>query len=509
MAKRKLKALVHSASSIALANRCHRAWWLRYREGIKPPELTWRQVSRRKAAGRPLPKGAYSKALGTEVHRLAELYLTLSKREAAKLIDWNDLPGQCLQALVPLLPPAGSVHHKDVEQAVTVEVKGVKFRGLIDVVGAALRAVVESWDHKTSRDIREYALLPHSLAVKLKQPKRSLRDDIQACMYTLAQAARTGRTAGIVRGDEILTASVAGGICRWNYTETQRSRRSLPVVQYIPTAHARRVVEGAADVAREVAAFKTIEDAVPNTLACDDYGGCWYRDEGHCSVRRKWGAIIVQSERTEKEKEGMQKIKSFKDLENDTAEANEAEEREARKAAKAASKRKPAPEPEEDDEDDSEEEEDEAPESKPAPRKSKPSKGSKRKPEPEEDDEDEDEDEDEDDSEDEAPESEPAPKPKAKSPRAAAQAAFDAAVPHDAVLAHFDRLAPNASPQAVAVLGKYRSLAQELATVLKPENLDRAVTLRRLLEARDAAVHALETEGVGTLEVPARKSKRA
>lgn len=401
----------HSPSSITLANRCDRAWWHCYRDKLRPPELTWKQVKRMKARFQPLPAGAYSKALGKEVHRLAEFYCHLPPAESAKRIDWNDLPGKCLAELVPYLPPAGSVNRRDVERRISVEVNGVRFRGFIDLIGHALRRVVESYDHKTSGDIRAYALLPDAVARRLRQPKRSLLNDLQACVYTLARARKQ-------------TPASPGGLCRWNYTETKKSRRALPVVQYVPTAHALTVVEQAAVTAKRVEGFETIDDAVPNTLACDQYGGCWYRAEGHCTVRRKWGAVFIQLEREAKEQKDMGKMLTFKKLGLDTAKANAEEEA---KAAKA-SKRKAPPPPV--DAEESEDEEDEAPpsERKPAKRLAKKAKRKARHDEITDADDD-----DAEDSDDPPPASEPSPAPKAKpkSARAAEQAKFDAAVPAD------------------------------------------------------------------------------
>jgi hypothetical protein len=413
----------HSASSIALANRCHRAWWHCYRDKLRQPELSWKRVKRMRALGQQLPSGAFGKALGKEMHRLAELYLYLPPRKAGRLIDWHDLPGQCLAEIVPHLPPAGSVARKDVERAFSVRVAGVSFRGLIDIIAEATeRAVGVVWDHKSTRDIRGYALLPHAVAVQLKQPKRSLRDDLQACLYVLAQA------------------KAPGGLCKWNYSETQRSRRALPVVQYIPRTHALAVAEKAADVARTVEGFKTIEEATPNTLACDQYGGCWYRVEGHCRAPRKWGAVFIQIEKEEAEKIAMGKPLTFNALKSATGKANAEEEAKAKVA-----KRKAPPPPVDADEDtDDEDAEDEAPESEPVPAPKRKRRAVPVAPPPVEAD---DTDADAEDDGDEYVESEPAPAPKPRatvksipikapvSARAVAQAKFDAAVGPDAHLA--------------------------------------------------------------------------
>ncbi len=465
----------HSPSSIALAERCDRAWWHRYRDGLRPPELSWPDAKAMRARGDQLPAGAYSKALGTEMHRLAEIHLTLPPRKAARLIDWNDLPGQCLAELVPHLPPAGSVPRRDVEARMSVVVRGVRFRGLIDVVGSALQRVVEVMDHKTSRDIRTYALLPHAVALRTKQPKRSLRDDLQACLYVLARAMRTRPVA-------------PGGLCRWNYSETQRTRRALPVVQFIPFAHARTVAERASYVAERVESFRKIDDATPNTLACDEYGGCWYRSEGHCRVRRKWGAVFVKLEREEKEKKAMGKPLTFKSLGVATAKVNEAEESKAKAADAKPAKRKsaPPPEPEEAEADADSEDDDEAPESEPAPAPAKRvAKKAKQRPSARVRDEAEDTD------EEEAPESTPA-----KSPRAAAQAEFNSvtAAP-DHILQYFGggAGATGAKGEAKIIATAFAELAEHLSANL-PRNPERAACLRKLLEANDCAVRAASSE---------------
>jgi hypothetical protein len=452
----------HSASSITLAERCPRAWWHRYRDGLKQPELSWAEVKRLRARGEQLPSGAFGKALGKELHRLAEFYLYLPPRKAAKRIDWNDLPGQCLAELVPHIPPAGSVPRNRVERAISVVVNGVRFRGLIDVVGEALGRCVEVWDHKTTRDIRAYAMLPHAVAVRTHQPKRSLKDDLQACLYVLARAKESRPAA-------------AGGLCRWNYTETQRSRRALPVVQYIPIAHARTVAERAAVTARTVEGFRTIEDATPNTLACDQYGGCWYRHEGHCRVKRKWGAVFIQNEREEKERIAMGKPLTFKALGTATAKANAVEEAKAPKPAKKA----PPPPPV--DEDDAEDEDlEEAPESvepppAPAPKAKRKAKVALPPVEVEEDAEDE-------------PESVPEPVA-TLTPREAFNAATAAP---DHILQFFG--ANGRKGEAKIISTAFAELAEHLSANL-PRNPERAQCLRKLLEANDCAVRAAASEG--------------
>lgn len=450
----------HSASSIALAERCPRAWWLRYREGLKPPEIPWLKAKRAKARGERLPAGAYSRALGTEMHRLAEIYLTTPPRKAARLIDWNDLPGQCLAELVPHLPPAGSVPRRRVEARMSLKVDGVSFRGLIDV----LAGLAEVWDHKTTRSIREYALLPDAVARAVGVPNRSLRDDLQACLYALYRAGAKG----------------AGALCRWNYTETDRVRRSLPVVQYIPRTHALTVANRAAATARTVEAFRTKDDATPDTSACDQYGGCWYRYAGHCTVPRKMSAVIDQAKREAAEKQNMGIFK-LKDLQAATAKANADEE--AKAAAPA--KRKPVPPPVEDVEDVAEDEDEdvaededtdeEAPEETPAPRRKRVAKATRkpRAPTP---------------SPVDAAIAQAEDAPEETAPAPTAREAFNTATSApDEILKYFKRA--GLKGEASIVSQAFGELADYLATNL-PRTPERAQCLRKMLEASDCAVRA-------------------
>lgn len=461
----------HSASSIELADRCDRAWWHRYRDGLKQPEFSWLKAKRMKARGDRMPAGAFSKALGKEMHRLGEIYLYTSpkKVQAQNLIDWHDLPGQCLAEIVPHLPPAGSVRRRDVESRFSIKVAGVRFRGLIDLLGVALERAVQVYDHKTTRDIREYALLPDVVAKRIGEPKRSLLNNLQACLYVLARTqsphARTDR-------------GVRGGLCRWNYSETQRSRRALPVVQFIPTAHALAVAKRGAETAKRVESHRTIDDATPNITACDQYGGCWYRSEGHCRVRRPLGTLIKHAEQEEKMK-AEKKPMRFKDLSGATARANAKEEAKAGKPKKAA----PPLEAEEDEEDDTDaEDEEEAPESEPAPKRM--AKATKKAAPVEED---------EDDTDEEADE-EPAPKAKAtrKSKPATERERLAAATAEpDHILQFFGAAGHKGDAKIYATA--IAELAEHLSNNL-PRNPERAFCLRLLLQASDCAVRSASSE---------------
>ncbi len=278
---------VHSASGVALALRCRRAWALRYIDGHKPADTPWAviaraeaEIKRARAAGMRPPEhpctygGQRGAALGTEVHARAERYLV----EGAEGVDWNDVPGLILQTLVELLPPAGSVPASAVEHEFSVRLASVLWRGKIDVYdpdGTATGAA-GIYDHKTTKVIAEYCLLPAAAAAELGLPARSIAADLQACIYYLY-----ARNAG-----------AADAPLRWNYAETGPTRRSLPVVQQLTYSNALAVVSAASLVARECGTYQTSAEAPANTLACSEYGGCWQRGR-HCFETRRWGRIIA------------------------------------------------------------------------------------------------------------------------------------------------------------------------------------------------------------------------
>lgn len=277
----------HSPSSLGLAgdgvlepgHGCRRAWALRYIAGLRKPEVSW--VDAEHARYGEIPPGSRSAALGTEVHRYAEWWLLGDPRiDGAGL--WETLPGKVLHSMLPHLPPRGSFTRSQIEVAWTLEVDGVRFRGKADAVRPG-----EVIDHKTTRSIVDWAKRPARVAARLGGA--SLLDDLQGALYAL-WSAWLGR-AGKPRRSRRL---------RWTYGETDRTRRSLPVVQDIPTAHARAVVGRWLPVAREIESYRTVEDAPANTLACFDYGGCWYRFAGHCTELKDYGRIALYLERQEK-----------------------------------------------------------------------------------------------------------------------------------------------------------------------------------------------------------------
>lgn len=284
-ARRRLR--YHSPSSLELAgdgallpgHGCRRAWALRYIAGLRKPEVTWADAEHARYG--ELPPGSRSAALGTEVHRYAEWWLLGDARIDSPGL-WETLPGKVLQSMLPHLPPRGSFTRAQIEVAWTMAVDGVRFTGKADAVRPG-----EVIDHKTTRSIVDWAKRSARVAAKLGGV--SLLDDLQGSLYALWSAWR-GRAGAPRRSTRL----------RWTYGETDRVRRSLPIMQDVPTAHARKVVGKWLPVAREVGTYRTVADAPANTLGCFDYGGCWYRFAGHCAEPKDYGAIALYLERQEK-----------------------------------------------------------------------------------------------------------------------------------------------------------------------------------------------------------------
>jgi hypothetical protein len=324
---------VHSPSSISLAKQCRHAWALCYIDKIRKPEVTWEQCLAHDAwkAAEPPPfpmraRGAWLEAepfkpeggqrgaaLGGRVHLYAQWHMCGADKADAnaygprRWIDWESLPGQVLQAMLPHLPQAGSVDRSCVEVDQRVTVDGVLFRCISDILHDGV------WDHKTSKDVRDYALFSHAVAVEAGVPERSLRDDLQACINALAYGTRPVRECG----EDTLEPITDAVACHWTYTETGKIRRALPVVQEIPVAHALGVVRKAAALAKTLT-YETSADAPADTLRCDDYGGCWYRRAGHCTKPRRWGGVIRQLELKQEKRMAL----TWKELQAKQAAAN-------------------------------------------------------------------------------------------------------------------------------------------------------------------------------------------
>jgi hypothetical protein len=282
----------HSPSSIATGKRCQRAWAYQYIAGMRDPEVPWHE-----SWATALPEGITprmrSTALGKAMHKVGEAWY---RQES---VDWSTFPATVFLSGAHLLPHPDRVHTAMVEQPIgdlphlvpvnehapptALEVHGVRFAGYKDLVVYAPAELdrlhlAGEWllvDYKSTASVARYALTPAALL-----------EDVQCNLYALDILERTGQSE--------LGARVPA---RWVYFETKRKRQALPVDVTVTRAHALRVLEPAAELARELDAIETVDDAAPNPDACEDYGGCTFHQSrgGPCNARRSLGLQIARA----------------------------------------------------------------------------------------------------------------------------------------------------------------------------------------------------------------------
>jgi hypothetical protein len=310
-----LTRLYHSASSLALGDRCERAWWYQYVAGIREPRVEWATIAHyvadrsadahgvywwRDPAGRgePVKSRQRSTALGTEMHSRFQAW------HEHRPVNWTDLPGQIALSGAALVPhpqactvvrteaPIGDAAIVGATDShappVGFRVAGIVWAGYRDLVVQApaelarlgITDVADGWlldDYKSSADIARYALT-----------SAGLRDDFAANLYALATMTETGH--------DRLPA-------RWTYCETKRVRRAAPVDAVITRSAATDAVMAGSERARHLDSLRLESDATPNTLACGDYGGCPHHHSvgGPCDARRSFGSIVQTLVKKEKQ----------------------------------------------------------------------------------------------------------------------------------------------------------------------------------------------------------------
>lgn len=266
-----MSRLAHSASSAKIGAACERAWAYTYLDGLREPEVAWSEIER----GLPVPPRVRSLSLGKAVHAIGEAYFR------GESVAWESLPGRIFASGVQHLPrpqdcqlveverPIGRPC-ADVPQGAALTVHGVRWVGLRDLLVRSDAFPLTQVDYKTTASIARYALTPDQL-----------RDDLQACLYTIDLCERFGHDVWE---------------SRWLYLETKRVRRSLPVDVSIERDHALGIVAPHAERARRLDALTSSADAEPNTLACHDYGGCRFHvsQGGPCDAQRSLRAYFAR-----------------------------------------------------------------------------------------------------------------------------------------------------------------------------------------------------------------------
>lgn len=316
-----MSRVYHSASSDSLVRRCPRAAYYVYVLGLREPRVEWSDVhdyvADRKADARgiywwrdpngvrePVTSRQRSTALGVAMHSKFEGWYQ------GHAVDWHDVPGQIALSGAHFLPTPGTTRvlvERPIGDAAIVgevdphappvglRVAGVLWAGFRDLLAFRhddaewSRLRLPEWsrvalmDHKSSASVERYALasdawIDSHTAVERAHVK-ALRDDFQANLYALATMTEYG-----------LDAIPA----RWVYYETKRRRYAEPRDAVIYREPATAVVLAGCERAREFDSIRDERDAIPNPLACGDYGGCPHHHSvgGPCEARRSMGALI-------------------------------------------------------------------------------------------------------------------------------------------------------------------------------------------------------------------------
>ncbi len=328
----------HSPSSIATGRRCRRAWAYTYIAGIRDPEVPWNEAWAHALPADVSPR-TRSTALGKAMHAVGEAWY---RHEP---VAWTTYPAQIFLSGAHLLPHPERVTWAHVERPIgtlahtmpvgehapptVIEVHGVRFAGYKDLVACApqeharldIDASTVLYDYKSTASIARYALTPDALAA-----------DVQCNLYAL---------------DTMDVLGVDAVAARWVYFETKRKRQAAPVDVRVTRANALRVLEPAAELARELDAIDAVDDATPNPDACEDYGGCTFHVSrgGPCNARRALGVSIARAHKerhTNMTEEMKAKLEALRAGQKQAAPAADADATEPAADATATAAAKPA-----------------------------------------------------------------------------------------------------------------------------------------------------------------------
>lgn len=222
-----------SPTQLATYKLCPRKWALGTIAGVKAPQ-------------------AASAALGEAVHAALEAWL-----ESGTLPDATTEAGAIATSMLQHEPTPRTVA---VEQWLEVPRNGYTLRGRGDAIRLEPALVV---DHKTTSDIATWA-----------KTEDVLERDEQAVIYAGALLERNRACQSV----EV----------RFVYGQTRGAKKSKPVTVHLSREHVARVLdEDIEPVARDIVRWRRTtvraDDLPRNPLACDAYGGCYYRTSRHCT----------------------------------------------------------------------------------------------------------------------------------------------------------------------------------------------------------------------------------
>jgi hypothetical protein len=318
----------HSPSSIELADKCRKAWGLRYITGLRYPELPWQPeaayfadfvwpdwIDTAYLRSHPDPDRndrtvmqrligrQRSSAFGKAMHSIGEGWYR------GEAVDWHSEPGKVFLSGCHLLPHPSRVHAVRIEQPIgtvpytsrhlgetrLLHVDGINLMGFIDLEvypheqESARLGLPPGWaviDYKSTKSLK-YPVYDYrgTDAERWAQKAAALHDDAQAASYAYAHA----------HSDRAAEPGYAPPQ-RWVYFQTQ-GKREARAVDVRPTyAGASRRVHLMVDQAKRLDMLESIDQCMPNPSACPEYGGCEFHVSkgGPCTAERRLGAAVNQ-----------------------------------------------------------------------------------------------------------------------------------------------------------------------------------------------------------------------
>jgi hypothetical protein len=314
----------HSPSSIALGQQCQYAWARQYVDGVRDPNIAWREEFTElkwdhglglfvlPSTGERITAAQRGSALGLGLHATAERWYD-PKRGVA---DWAWFPGLVLASGKHLLPEPTAIERVVIEQGigtiplpkpagkrregepkVAIRINGIMWAGFVDLeahggdelkrLGIVAPDGVAVLDYKSTSSIEKHALTPSEL---LANP--------QGALYSIA----VGTKLGLRSVPE-----------RWVYFESKKIRRALPIDVTAELSRAHDVIGPCADLARTLDMISSSTDAPKNPAksvtengvtipACNLYGppdriNCRHHQTngGTCDYQgRRFGSVVHQ-----------------------------------------------------------------------------------------------------------------------------------------------------------------------------------------------------------------------
>lgn len=291
----------HSPSAVTLGALCERKWAYEKIAHVKSKEYTWAELELLWPGLGPMQRrdlaGARSRALGVAGHAVLESWYRGAQPA------WETVPGGlALQGAHHLPGPSACVwahpegyigttpyeysYMRDgqrvKEKATVIVLDGIRFLGKKDLralptpeeshrLGVA-SGVATTFDYKFVGSFAEKTTRSGDRYCSVKTPAE-LQTDAAACVYALDDMRETG---------------LAVAPMRWVYFRTKDAPAAKAVDFVITRAQAEDRAADLVKVARRLDLITSVDDATPNTDACEAFGGCPHSPArgGACTARK-------------------------------------------------------------------------------------------------------------------------------------------------------------------------------------------------------------------------------